>query len=398
MVATNSTEVHDDLPTAGRVHVVFVDHVARLSGGEIALTRLLPTLAKHVDVTVILGEDGPLVEKLIECGVSVEVLPLSTRLRDLRKDTVRPTRMNFRALLDLPRYVLALRQRLKELDAHVVHTNSLKAALYGGVAGRLAGRPVVWHIRDRIAEDYLPRPAVTLVRLLGYVLPTAIVANSHETMTTIPPHRRRRVVYNAIVPDSVSDVPNLTHRDAPDLVIGMIGRLTEWKGQDVFLRAFARVFRGANVLAVLVGSPLFGEEAYEASLHQLVEELDIGDQVEFRGFRDNVWQELREMDVLVHSSVRPEPFGQVVLEGMAAGVPVVAANAGGPAELITDGVDGFLTRPGDAADLARALREVAIDRDLRRRIGAAGKARSLEFTPERTVERLLEVYDQVLSA
>jgi glycosyltransferase involved in cell wall biosynthesis len=233
---------------------------------------------------------------------------------------------------------------------------------------------------------------------LGYVLPTAIVANSHETMTTIPPHRRRRVVYNAIVPDSVSDVPSLTQRDAPDLVIGMVGRLTEWKGQDVFLRAFARVFRGANVLAVLVGSPLFGEEAYEASLHRLVEELDLGDQVEFRGFRDNVWQELREMDILVHCSVRPEPFGQVVLEGMAAGVPVVATNAGGPAELITNGVDGFLTRPGDAADLARALRELAVDRDLRHRIGAAGKARSIEFTPERTVKRLLEVYGQILSA
>jgi glycosyltransferase involved in cell wall biosynthesis len=228
------------------------------------------------------------------------------------------------------------------------------------------------------------------------VLPTVVVANSQETMTTIPGTRRRRIVYNPIVPDSVVDVLEITQRDAPDLVIGMIGRFSEWKGQDIFLRAFARVFAGANVVARLVGSPLFGEEDYEVSLRQLAHELDIADQVEFRGFRENVWLELREMDVLVHCSIRPEPFGQVVLEGMAAGVPVIAANAGGPAELITNGVDGILIRSGDSVDLARALRHLAANRELRRTIGAAGKVRSLEFTPERTVRRLLEVYNQIL--
>ncbi|HLK44831.1 MAG TPA: hypothetical protein VKT18_02530, partial [Acidimicrobiales bacterium] len=81
------------------MRVVFVDHVARLSGGEIALARLLPTLAEHVDVTVILGEDGPLVPLLRERGIRVEVLPLAPRLRDLRKDTVRPGALDAAALL-----------------------------------------------------------------------------------------------------------------------------------------------------------------------------------------------------------------------------------------------------------------------------------------------------------
>jgi glycosyltransferase involved in cell wall biosynthesis len=375
---------------------VFVDHVARLSGGEIALLRLLPTLAESVDVTVVLGEQGPLVDRLGEHGIRVEVMPLSPRLRDVRKESVRPTALDFRALIELPRYVGRLRHRLRELDADIVHTNSLKSALYGGVAARLAGRPVVWHIRDRIASDYLPRPAVGLVRMLCLVVPTAIIANSRETLSTIPRRRRRNVVYNAVVPDSVSNVPSRAGRLGGDVVIGMVGRLTPWKGQDLFLRAFAEAFAGSSARARLVGSALFGEDEYAESLHRLADELGIAGQVEFRGFQEDVWAELGEMDVLVHCSVRAEPFGQVVLEGLAAGVPVVAADAGGPAELITSGVDGFLTKPGDAHELASTLRLLADDPALRTTIGTAGHERSLEFTPTRTATRLLSVYDQVL--
>ena len=99
----------------------------------------------------------------------------------------------------------------------------------------------------------------------------------------------------------------------------------------------------------------------------------------------------------MHCSVRPEPFGQVVLEGMAAGVPVIAAAAGGPTELVTDGVDGILTTPGDAAELAGALRRLVDEPELRAMLAAAARERSGEFTPERTAARLLEVYRQVVS-
>jgi glycosyltransferase involved in cell wall biosynthesis len=389
MGEANSTEPR-------RLRVVFVDHVARLSGGEIALVRLLPTLAEQVDVTVILGEGGPLFDRLENLGVDVEVLPLAPRLRDVRKESVRPTGLDFAALLELGPYVTALQRRIRELDPDIVHTNSLKSALYGGLAARLAGKPVVWHIRDRIASDYLPPPAVGLVRALCLVVPTAVIANSRETMTTIPNRRRRKVVYNAIVPDSVADMPDRALHDRADIVVGMVGRLTPWKGQDVFLRAFAEAFRGATVRARLVGSALFGEDAYAESLRELADALGIADQIEFRGFREDVWSELEAIDILVHCSVRPEPFGQVVLEGLAAGVPVVAADAGGPAELITDGVDGFLTTPGDAHELADVLRRLADDPALRISIGTAGQVRSLEFTPERTVRRVLRVYNEAL--
>jgi glycosyltransferase involved in cell wall biosynthesis len=380
-----------------RLRVVVVDHVARLSGGEIALTRLLPALARHVDVHVILGEEGPLVERLRGRGIKTEVIPLAPRLRDVRRETVRPTRLDPRALLHVPVSVFRLGRRLRALDADLVHTNSLKAAFYGGVAARLAGVPAVWHVRDRVASDYLPRAAVVLVRAASRLLPTAIVANSRATLQTLPALRGANVLYNPVVPDAVEPVAALEPPKHAGTTIGIVGRLAPWKGQHVFLDAFAQAFRGTKVRGRIIGSALFGEDSYADSLRRQAERLGIAHQVEFRGFREDVWAELRALDVLVHSSVRPEPFGQVVLEGMAAGVPVIAAAAGGPTELITDGVDGLLTRPGDPTELAGAMRRLVDDPELRARLADAARERSREFTPERTAERLLAVYRQVVS-
>lgn len=380
-----------DMAGTRRLRVVFVDHVARLSGGELALLRLLPELSRHVDVHVVLGEDGPLVERLEAAGISIDVLPLAPPARDLPGSSVAPRAVGVGAAAASVRYVEELRRALRRLRPDLVHTNSLKAAVYGGVAARLAGIPAVWHVRDRIAPDYLPVPAVRLVRLLARVVPVGLIANSRTTLATLPTRRHSLVLYNPVQPP-----PSASAAERP-LTVGMIGRLAPWKGQHVFLTAFAEAFGGTEVRAHIVGSALFGEDAYASSLVTKAADLGVSRQVEFRGFREDVWDELAQLDVLVHASVRPEPFGQVVLEGLAAGVPVVAADAGGPAEVITNEVDGLLVRPDDPSALAQTLRTVAADPELRARLGAAGRIRSKDFAIESTVERLLAFYDQVLS-
>lgn len=383
-------------PDEPRLRVVFVGHVARLSGGEIALLRLLPALTAHIDLHVVLGEEGPIVERLEQLGIPVEVLPLSPRLRDVRKERVRAFGLDPLALARMPFYILRLRRRIRELDADIVHTNTLKAALYGGVAARLARVPALWHVRDRIADDYLPKSAVALVRTAARILPTAIVANSQSTLDVLPHRLNSRVLYNAIVvPDSVEQPKKRAALSPGRITVGVVGRLAPWKGQHVFLESFAAAFGGTTVRGRIIGSAMFGEEDYELRLRQQVHRLAIAEQIEFRGFREDVWSELAELDVLVHCSVTPEPFGQVVLEAMAAGVPVIAAQAGGPAELITHGVDGVLTPPGNVEQLAAALRRLHDDSELRAQLARAAKERSLEFTPERTAAQLIAVYRQI---
>jgi glycosyltransferase involved in cell wall biosynthesis len=375
------------------LRVVFVNHVARLSGGEIALERLLAALKGSVAAHVILGEDGPLVERLRAAGAQVEVIPVPPSIRDMRKESITPSKIDARSALGVLLHVWRLRRRIRELEPDLVHTNSLKAALYGGLAGRLAGVRVVWHIRDRIAEDYLPRAAVRLVRVASRVLPTAVIANSKTTLATLP-QRRGHVLYGVVTDPLVT--PSYDPRPGPELTIGMVGRMSRWKGQHVFLEAFARAFRALPVRGRIIGSVMFGEEAYEAEIRSRVDELGLGDQIEFRGFREDVWAELVELDILVHCSITPEPFGQVVVEGMAAGLPVVASAAGGPAEVIQDGIDGLLTPPGDAEELARTLRRVADDPELRRRLGTRARIASRRFSGERTADELTGIYEQIL--
>jgi len=374
--------------------VVFIDHVARLSGGEIALARAVTALGSRVDAHVILGEHGPLVDCLREAGATVEVLPMPVVAREVRKDGVRPGTLDLRAVASSLQYVWTLRRRLRDLRPDVVHTNSLKAALYGGVAGRLAGIPVVWHIRDRIARDYLPMAAVRMVRLGSRIVPDVLIANSYTTLGTLA-HRRGVVVSDPVISHPIrSHASRQLTREGP-FRVGIVGRLAPWKGQDVFLKAFARAFPDDESEAWIVGAAMFGEDSYSDRLQVEARRLRISDRVVFRGFRRDVWAELSQIHLLVHCSLTPEPFGQVVVEGMAAGVPVIAADAGGPAEIITHNVDGILTAPGDVAALAAAMRQIRDDAPLRRVLVAGGFARAEHYSPEKTAHSLLAVYEAV---
>jgi glycosyltransferase involved in cell wall biosynthesis len=372
-----------------RHRVVFLGHTASLSGGEIAIANLLDAL-EGIDAHVLLAEDGPIVERFRAAGARVEVLPLGERSRTLHRHEVAGLGA-VRPAVDAVRYATGLASRIRKLRPDLVHTISLKSALYGGVAARLARVPVVWSIQDRIALDYQPASVVKMVRTAARVVPTAIIANSEATAATLPRGRARIDVVHPAVPV----LPQAPARHASPHRVGVVGRLSAWKGQHVFLDAFAKAFAGSDVQARLIGAPLFGEEAYEAELHAQVERLGLTDRVEFRGHRDDVAGELADLDVVVHCSTVPEPFGQVVVEAMGVGRPVIAAAAGGPLEIVTDGIDGLLTAPGDADALASAMSRLIDDRELGERLVAAARAKAPRFAPEAAAAATQVVYDRV---
>jgi glycosyltransferase involved in cell wall biosynthesis len=375
-----------------RLRVVYLDHVARLSGGEIALLRLLPHLDR-VTPHVVLAEDGPLVQQLHLAGISTEVLPLTDSVRHLRKGNVDHRGLSPRVAGATAAYVLRLAARLRQLRPDLVHTNSLKAGVYGSVAARLAGIPMIWHVRDRIEEDYLPRAAVQLVRRMTRHLATAVVANSKSTMQTLAAPSNPVVIYS-VLPEVLSEVPVRQRTNGRPLTFGIVGRLAPWKGQDVFLRAFAHAFPGGDERATVVGAALFGEDVFAHGLPSLADSLGIGRRVEFRGHRTDVWDELARIDVLVHASVTPEPFGQVILEGMAAGVPVIAARAGGPAEILRHDVTGVLYESADLDGLAKAMGRMR-DPALRERLSAAARDALGPYSPPVVAAELQQLYARV---
>lgn len=374
------------------IRVVFIGHAAELSGAELGIAELVSALS-DVDLHVILASDGPLVARLQRSGVSVEVLPLRAVARTVKREALvtRPLRL-FAAAAEIGAYGYRLARRLRKLRPDVVHAYTLKSLVYGGLAAKLSATPLVWQVNDRIAIDYLPSPAVRGIRLLARRATAGVIAISETTLEPLG----ALDVPTSIVHHAIALEPRAVKDQHDALVVGMVGRLAEWKGQHVFLAAFAQAFPDGLERAVVVGSALFGEDDYADALHAQVEGLGISDRVEFRGFRDDIAGELACLDMLVHASVLPEPFGRVVVEGMAAGLPVVAPAAGGPLEIITDGVDGVLYPPGNVAALAVVLQRLASDGALRVRLGEAALRSAERYSPERAAARTLAFYREVL--
>ena len=377
--------------------VLYLDHTARLGGGEIALWHLLRGLDRtRLVPIVVLASDGPLVERLHAAGVEAHVLPLPCDIVNTRKDTLGPCVLlrGSQALACL-RYALRLAVWAKRRGVQLIHTNSLKADIYGGLAGRLAGIPVVWHVRDGIHDAYLPRTVAALFRAFARRFPRAIVANSASTLRSLrlPKTARAWVVHDGCeLPSETLTAP----MEGPPIV-ALVGRITPWKGQHVFLRAAARVRENfPDARFWIIGAPLFGEDSYERSLHTLAGELGVTEHVTFWGFQENVAALLARVTVVAHASVIGEPFGQVVIEGMAAGKPVVATNGGALPEIVVPGETGWLVPMGDDAALAEAVMALLADPARAATMGAAGRRRIAEcFTTAHTAQGVMHVYEQM---
>jgi glycosyltransferase involved in cell wall biosynthesis len=336
-------------------------------------------------------------------------MPLAGGVGNTRKDSLGAgSLLRVREMGAILGYCWRLSRFIKERGVQLVHTNSLKADIIGGVAGRLARMPVIWHVRDRIDGDYLPGVVVTAFRFLSRVIPGFVVANSAATLETLrlpgwspgAVHSEDALVQGnlAVVHDGV--IPQaLAGKSNQEMLIGLVGRITRWKGQHIFLQAAAEVrkrFPAARFQ--IIGSALFGEEAYEKEIRSLTASLGLEDCVEFLGFRTDVPKLIDELNVLVHASITGEPFGQVIVEAMAAARPVVATRGGGVPEIVRDGVTGLLVPMGDVSAMAGAICELLADPERAAQMGTAGRERVLrQFTVAVTARRLEYVFDTVLS-
>jgi glycosyltransferase involved in cell wall biosynthesis len=290
----------------------------------------------------------------------------------------------------------------------LVHTNSLKSDLLGGIAARLAGVRVVWHVRDRIAEDYLPAVAVRGFRFLCRVIPHHVVTISQATLKTIIPDPnksraiRRLAERTDVVYDGTPLVPLNSFRAASEEnkapLIGLVGRISRWKGQHIFIEAAAIVLQTfPSARFQIIGDALFAEQDYAREVRQLARSLKLENQIEFTGFRSDVSELIARLDILIHASITGEPFGQVVIEGMVAGKPVVATNGGGIPEIVVDGVTGLLVPMNDARALAASIGRLISFPHEAGKLGYLGRQLVIDkFTSVKTAENMQALLSKVV--
>lgn len=384
------------------LRVAVLDHTAELGGAELALLRTCAALdPARVEVTVVLFADGPLADRLRAADVPVHVVSLDPRIAATdRVAAGRSVAGAARSAAATLPFVARLAEVLRGLGPDVVHTTSLKADLLGLPASALAGSPLVWHVHDRIAEDYLPAPVARAVRALARRGPRHVVVNSRATAgTLLPLPRGWTLAYPGLAPEQMAADP--AARPVPaEPVIGLVGRVSPTKGQREFVEACALLAdRFPTARFRVVGAALFAEAAYEAEVRALAERRGLGDRLEWTGWVADPVAQVDALSVLVHASPVPEPFGQVVVEGMARGVPVVATAGGGVDEIARaeDGTERcLLVPPRDPAALADAVGRV-LDRpqEAAARADRAWKDVQAEFTVAGTAEQLTAVWQAV---
>jgi glycosyltransferase involved in cell wall biosynthesis len=303
--------------------------------------------------------------------------------------------------VDLPR-CLTIARILKEQQIDLVHLNNAVHSHRGGImAALLVGVPCVCHVR---VFDRFEMVDVPLLRSVDYFVYMSRALEAHVQAQW--PAAVGSVIYDGLEltdylrPYDVAAARAEFGLSSDDFIVGNVGRLVGWKGQDVFIRALAEIaHKVPDLKALIVGKPNRGHESYLDELKALAASYGLAQQVIFTGFRLDVPRLLAAMDVVVHSSSRPEPFGLVVIEGMAAGKPVIATQGGGPLDSIEEGVDGLLVPLEDPEAMAQAILSLYNDRERASAMGAKAREKALKlFTVQRFATEIQGKFDFLLES
>lgn len=304
---------------------------------------------------------------------------------------------------DLPDAMILARYIHRE-HVDLVHANNeLWVNRVAIVAARLAGRPVISHQRGWTMNSPVTR---LLARFSDRMIAISDTMSGNLNDLGVGRDKITRV-YDGIHAEQFSGstddrraVRTELGLDANAFVVGCVGVMLPWKGHRVFLDAMGRLCaKRCDIAGLVVGAaPNQAAGKNEALLHRQARDLGIDSRVTFVGHRTDMARMYAAMDVVVHCSVEPEPLGLVVLEAMSAGKAVVAVNAGGPAEIITDGHDGLLYPIADAQAACDMIERLANDERGRESLSHNARQRAAEFSMDQCWRDTRTVYEQVLAS
>jgi glycosyltransferase involved in cell wall biosynthesis len=408
----------------GGLRIVYLNPVGVLGGAERSLLDVMASLRKAAPAArlhLITATDGPLLEVAGNLGVDATVLPMPGALVAMG-DSAWTGRSGLRSVLGLAhrgavgawtawRYAQQVRAAIDRLQPDLIHSNGIKFHLLTRLA-KLHKRPVLWHIRDFLTW----RPLMARALKWASSSIRGAIAISHAVAAdarTILRHVPVAVVHNAVDTDYFSpgtadgrrldELAGLPLAERDTIRVGLLATFARWKGHEIFLEAAARFIRTSSALQVrfyIIGGPIYhtkGSQLSKAELRAKAAELGIEPHVGFIDFQSDTAAIYRALDIVVHASTRPEPFGRTIVEAMACSKPVIVAQAGGAAEIITHDHDAVAVRPGEADALAAAISRLAVDSDLRQRLAVQARNTAVRrFARERLGVEILALYQQHL--
>jgi glycosyltransferase involved in cell wall biosynthesis len=361
--------------------ILFIDHTGELAGGQLCLADIAIRLRNQCQV--FLFQSGPFRELLEKNGVVVALPNRENGTLSVRKKS-----RWFAYLGSIPvliALVFNLVRVAKGFD--LLYANTAKALMVSVPVARLLRKPLLFHLHDIIGAQHFNRINSWLL-IAGANLASGIIANSEASAAAYRQaggkNRNLKVVPNGFPVErfqadvtELSEVLRKSFGDEDQAVVGLFGRIAAWKGQKVLVEALSHL---PQVIGIIVGEALFTDEDqhYKNEVVTLAEKLGVSDRLRFIGFQADVLPYLEAVDVVVHCSISPEPFGRVIVEAQLAGKPVIATKGGGPSEIIEDRVTGILVSPNDADELAEAIKELLENRRFAEELAMHGRQAAVE--------------------
>lgn len=376
--------------------ILFYNHTGKVSGAERVLLMILQ--ASGFERVLLSPAEGPLQGLAKDLGVECRALPILDARFTLRIDRLLKYFWSFVTVM------AQMRREVRTINPDLIHANSIRSGLVATIATFGLSKKVVWHL-----HDLLPKHPLSLaIRLFAFLFARAQMIAVSEAVAEnfagrlFSLRNRIKVILNGIDLDRFvsSDTVRRTKRAELGLsedtfAVGIVGLLTPRKGQLELIHAFKEVAKQVpNAVLVIAGSAVFNRDSdYEQLLRNTVDQLGLNQVVHFLGERSDVPKLMQSLDVLVvNSSI--EPFGLVVVEGLASQTPVIATRTGGIPEIIQHGRNGFLVPVGDINELANTIATVANDRELKAGIVMEAR-RTVEkrFTQVRFLEDMQKFYE-----
>jgi len=393
------------------MRIAYLSVSDELGGSEIVLLEMIRGIRRlrpAWTLQVILPGRGPLLDEAEAAGADCVVLPMPAALARLGEFGAGPVALAARLLpvaLGLPSYLHRLRTVIRAGRPAILHTNGFKAHIAGARASGESA--VVWHMHEYVGGRRFTRSL--LARHQRHV--GALLANSRsvadDVTAALQPRIPVQVIQNAVdlktfAPEGpIEDLDrraDLAPPDRPVVRIGLVATFARWKGHEVFLRALAGMPKDEAVRGYIIGGPVYdttGSQYTIEELQTLADGLGLNGRVGFTGFLPPA-PAMRALDVVVHASTRPEPFGLVIAEAMACGRALITSAAGGAAELVDGGVDAVTHTPGDVAGLSAGMVRLTRDPAARRELGVRARASACRrFDADRLAREVVAVYEAI---
>lgn len=348
--------------------------------------------------------EGPLVRELEKENISFEVLKMPDEMLDLSRGT--PIKNFIKIIKGFPffvQYFLRLICLLKKKNPVLIQSNGIKCHIISSLISCCIKKPIFWHLRDIISSGSM----LSLLKFLKKRKNIYLIANSQATAVPFVDGKKNPIVYyngfdfDRYVPNPSRFFNEQNHWPKEVQVVGILGALARWKGQVEFLRMAKNLIQsGSNASFVVIGDEIYdtlSDQGFKSELLELSRSLGIQDRVCFAGFQRESIRAINGLDVLVHASIKPEPFGRVIVEAMACGVPVVCSAAGGVLEIVDNEKTGLLYTPGNIEEMSDQVKKILTNPSLRERLRSeALKKVRMEFEWVGQIKKITSLYDSII--